>query len=281
MGADGILFPHFGKPGPAKTPNAKILSLMVIYFQKKHLALLLSVLSITSCHSQMNVYDGFETTKLSRIWTTDRMNSKSLTMQSLIVQKGHSAAQITLHTGDIFEAGAGDSHGSERDELCEAKDLWSDEGKIYEYRFSLFLPDSFPIVPTRLVIAQWKQKCPHDSICSDDSPVMAIRYVSGRLYITLQTDAGEKAYFQTTEEVRNKWLDFTFKARFSRLGNGEVTAWLNKKQIIHFKGITCYSSKKGYTDKSLFYFKMGLYRNVMPEPMTIYIDEYAKKELEE
>jgi hypothetical protein len=24
---------------------------------------------------------------------------------------------------------------------------------------------------------------------------------------------------------------------------------------------------------------MGLYRNVMPEPMTIYIDEYRKKQL--
>jgi hypothetical protein len=142
------------------------------------------------------------------------------------------------------------------------------------------LPGDFSIVPTRLVIAQWKQKCPHDSICSDDSPVMAIRYVSGRLYITSQTGADEKIIFQTKDEVRNKWLDFKFSVRFSRMNNGETIAWLNEKQIINLKGITCYSSQNGYTAKSNFYFKTGLYRNVMPEPMTIYIDEYSKQELE-
>jgi hypothetical protein len=35
----------------------------------------------------------------------------------------------------------------------------------------------------------------------------------------------------------------------------------------------------GYPSPSVFYFKLGLYRNVMPEPMTIYLDEYRKREL--
>jgi hypothetical protein len=234
-----------------------------------------------SCRSQVNVYDGFETPGLSNIWSTDRMTKDALKIQSDIVRKGHHAAMITLKPGDIFEAGLGKSKDSERDELREANKLVSVEGKIYEYQFSLFLPDSFPLVPTRLVIAQWKQYCGGNGICSDDSPVMAIRYVSGRLYITIKTDNSTKTVFQTTEELRNQWLDFKFKVRFSRLENGEVNAWLNEKQIINFKGITCYSSKKGYSDKSYFYFKTGLYRDLMSEPMTIYIDEYRKTELTE
>ena len=238
------------------------------------------LIGLNSCKAQTNVYDGFESKTLSKIWTTDRMVKNALDFQSAIVRNGHAAAKITLNTGDVFEAGNSKSHGSERDELCEAKDLWAVEGKEYEYGFSLFLPDSFLIVPTRLVIAQWKQKCPHDSACSDDSPVMAIRYVSGRLYMTLQTGTQEQVIFQTTEEIRNKWLDFKFKVRFSRLENGAINAWLNEKQIINFKGITSYSTERGYTNASMFYFKMGLYRNVMPEPMTIYIDEYSKKEIE-
>lgn len=239
---------------------------------------LLTVFS--SCKSQINVYDGFETKKLSNAWTTDRMGKDAFEIQSAIVRNGNMAAKITLKAGDVFEAGNSKSHSSERDELCEARNTWSVEGKEYEYRFSFFLPDSFLIVPTRLVIAQWKQKCPHDSSCSDDSPVMAIRYVSGRLYLTLQTGDDEQVLFQTKEEVRNKWLDFKFIVRFSRLNKGEIYAWLNEKQIINFNGTTCYSSERGYTDVSQFYFKMGLYRNIMPEPMTIYIDEYSKRELE-
>jgi hypothetical protein len=244
--------------------------------------LLMLFCATTSCRSQVDVYDGFETPELSKIWSTDRMVRDAFKVQSGIVRNGHSAAMITLKAGDTYEAGKGKSKDTERDELLEAKKLVSVEGKIYEYQFSLFLPDSFPIVPVRLVIAQWKQYCGGDDrICSDDSPVMAIRFVSGRLYITVQTDTITKTVFQMTDEVRNKWLDFKFKVRFSRLDNGEVNAWLNEKQIVNFKGITCYSSKKGYPDKSYFYFKTGLYRDLMPEPMTIYLDEYRKKELTE
>lgn len=241
---------------------------------------LLLLVSLNSCKAQTDIYDGFESKKLSAVWTTDRMVKESLEFQTDIVRKGHVAAKITLRTGDVFEAGDSKSHGSERDELCEAENLWSLEGKDYEYQFSLFLPDTFPVVPVRLVIAQWKQKCPHGGKCSGDSPVMAIRYVSGRLYVTVQTSDDDQVIYQTKEEIRNKWLDFKFRVRFSRFNKGEIHAWLNNQQIINFKGVTCYASERGYTDASLFYFKMGLYRNVMPEPMTIYIDEYYKRELE-
>jgi Polysaccharide lyase len=110
---------------------------------------------------------------------------------------------------------------------------------------------------------------------------LAIRFVSGKLYITSQTDSTVKTLFQTTEEIRNKWLDFRFKVRFSRLEDGFVEAWLNEKQIISYKGVTSYSSKRGYGNSSRFYFKTGLYRDLMTIPMAIYIDEYLKKELAE
>ena len=244
--------------------------------------LLLIALSVTSCtRKPINVKDSFETSSLSGIWSTDRMVKNSLQIQSAIVRKGHNAAMITLKTGDTFEAGEGKSKDTERDELREADKLLSVEGKTYEYQFSLLLPEKFPIVPVRLVIAQWKQYCGGNGLCADDSPVLAIRYVSGKLYVTSQTDTSKVIAFQTTDEMRNKWLDFRFKVRFSRQNNGLIAAWLNEKQVINFNGITCYSAKKGYGDKSLFYFKTGLYRDVMAEPMTIYIDEYSKKELNE
>ena len=246
--------------------------------KKEHLIFILFYFAATSCLAQLDVRDGFESPALSKLWSTDRMVPGAFTTQSTIVRSGHTAAMIQLKAGDVFEAGRGKSPDSERDELREANNLVSTEGISYQYQFSLFLPDSFPIVPTRLVIAQWKQYCP-EGICDDDSPVMAIRYVSGKLYITLQTDSMTRIVYQTTEEVRNKWLDFTFKARFSKSDNGLIDAWLNEKQIINYKGATCYSQKKGYPEKNHFFFKMGLYRDLMQKPMTIYMDEYSKKEL--
>ena len=86
--------------------------------------------------------------------------------------------------------------------------------------------------------------------------------------------------YETTEEIRNQWLDFKFRVCFSRSDSGHTDVWLNQKQIINFKGITSYSSAKGYAAKSYFYFKTGLYRDLMQEPMIIYIDEYSKKKLQ-
>jgi hypothetical protein len=48
---------------------------------------------------------------------------------------------------------------------------------------------------------------------------------------------------------------------------------------VEFNATTCYSSKKGYGNRSYFYFKTGLYRDLMPEQMIIYIDEYSKKQV--
>jgi Polysaccharide lyase len=233
----------------------------------------------SGCRTKINVYDGFESRRLSRIWETDRMVPASLEIQSDVVCKGKRAAKITLRTGDIYEPGTGKSAPTERDELEETGFLESVAGIKYEYQFSMFIPQSFPIVNTRLVIAQWKQNCPHGAACSDDSPVVAIRYVAGELYITLRTDSGSQTLYKTDNDVRNQWLNFRFQIRFSRQSNGEIKAFMNDNEIINYKGITSYSEARGYASKSRYYFKMGLYRDIMQEPMTIYIDEYRKREM--
>jgi len=231
--------------------------------------------------NQVDVYDNFEASALRNIWNSSRMEAKSFEFQSRIVREGRSAAKITLRTGDVVEPGNDSSLASERDELEEADYLVCREGIKYEYQFSLFLPDSFPIVSTRLIIAQWKQKCPR-RLCSDDSPVLAIRYQSGKLFITLTTDSGRRRLYELNDKIRNRWLDFKFQVRFSNQSDGEIEAFLNDKNIITYKGITGYSEQRDYYAKNnTFYFKMGLYRDRMPEPMSIYIDEYRKKEIVE
>jgi hypothetical protein len=251
------------------------------HFNKWNLYLLLFLPFIgTNCRFHVDVYDDFESPGLNKIWSNRRMEPHSFEIQSRIVRKGTSAAKITLRTGDVVEPGTDKSKPTERDEMLEASSLVSVERTKYEYQFSMFLPDSFPIVPVRLVIAQWKQYCPEGQPCSDDSPVLAVRYVSGKLFITLQTDSVHRTLYELNDEIRNRWLDFKFQIRFSKQSDGEVKVFLNETEIINYKGITSYSESHGYFSKNnRYYFKMGLYRDRMSEPMSIYIDEYRKKEM--
>src|SRR5208282_6056706 len=133
---------------------------------------------------------------------------------------GHGAAQIIVHAKDKFEAGINGNSDSERAELREARKLAAMEGRNYEQSFSMFFPTNFPIVPTRLVIAQWKQYCVHGGNCSDDSPVLAIRYISGELRITQDLDKKFIMLYRETNEFRGRWLDFKFQVRFSPKENG-------------------------------------------------------------
>src|ERR1035438_6420334 len=109
--------------------------------------------------SRVDVYDGFEAPKLSAIWDTNRFARGAVTMQSAIVRAGRGAAKVVVHSRDVFEAGINGNEDTERAELLEASELVSKEDVTYEYSFSMYLPADFPIVPTRLVIAQWKQDC--------------------------------------------------------------------------------------------------------------------------
>ncbi len=231
--------------------------------------------------SRVDVHDAFETSELSKLWDTGRFARGAVTMQSEVVRAGRGAAKIVLHSRDVFEAGIKGSADTERAELLEAGKLVSREDTTYEYSFSMFIPADFPIVPTRLVIAQWKQDCDGHANCSDDSPVVALRYSSGVLKITHQTGPHRTTLFETAESLRGKWTDFRFQIRFSLRESGRIQGWLNGKQVADYRGVTAYpeTPATGYSSPSRFYFKMGLYRDLMAEPMTIYIDEYRKIQL--
>jgi hypothetical protein len=224
----------------------------------------------------IDVYDGFESSRLSASWNTERSLPGAVEIQSEIVRSGKSAARITLHPGDQLD----DEKGTilERAELMEARELVSHENTDYAYSFSMFLPRDFPIVPARLVIAQWKQYCPSGR-CDPDNPVLALRYQGGEFRVTLRAGAKTQTLFRTADEIRGQWLDFVFLIRFSREGKGRIRATLNGRQIVDYTGVTAYSEMFGYPPAGRFYFKMGLYRDRTKETMKIYVDEYRKKEL--
>jgi hypothetical protein len=230
-------------------------------------------------HRPLHAIDRFEEPRLSSIWISPAMVPGAFSTQSGIVHSGHHAAQITLRANDRFEAASYKGTANERDELVESPLLWSQTGRTYEYTFSLYLPKDFPIVQTRLVIAQWKQVCAWWD-CNPSNPVLAIRYVGEVLYITRMNDAGQVTLYRSQGEMRGQWLDFRFVTRFSQREDGIINGWLNGRQIVQYQGVTAYRAAKAYPACGFFYFKMGLYRDLMKEPMTIYLDDFRKDQYE-
>jgi len=243
-----------------------------------------SVLFISGCSEprltpNQPVQDSFETPRLSNLWETDKIISADWRIQQALVRNGRSALRITLHTSDVFEAGRHGDSNSERAELTEAESLISREGDIYSFAFSMLIPQDFPIVTKRLIIAQWKQECPGGQKCDDNGPVLAVRYIGGMLSVTQTIGPRRTLLWESNKDVRTKWLDFKFRACFTPESKGSIIVYLNDSLIVQYSGPTAYqeNDSTGYPSPSRYYFKMGLYRDTMAEPMTIYIDDYSKE----
>jgi hypothetical protein len=167
------------------------------------------------------------------------------------------------------------SAATERDEIMEAWWLFSRAERTYVYSFSLYLPKDFPQTAERLVIAQWRQLCEHT--CVPDNPILALRYELGRLQVTRNDEHGKTVLYQRGEDVRGRWLDFRFTARWDRTAKGAVDATLDGRGILNYEGATIYQPGSGHPRYALIYFKTGLYRDALHEPpWTMYVDEYRK-----
>jgi hypothetical protein len=258
-------------------PNGKSRKKQLSSWKLILLAVSLPVLFLILRHREIHVYDGFESVDLSSHWTKIRMMPGSFRVQSEVVRAGRSAGEITVHPGDRREEASDDGAATERDELMESWWLFAHMHRTYRYSFSLYLPPDFPIVSTRLVLAQWKQVCEWGR-CRPQNPVLALRYQNGELSVTRQDDYAKSILYATKEEMRGRWLDFRFETRFSREQDGRIDGWLNGEPIVDFTGPTAYHGH-GYPAHGYVYFKTGLYRDEMQRPMTIYVDEYRKDEL--
>jgi hypothetical protein len=231
-----------------------------------------------------SVYDGFESPTLGPMWMTQLLAPGSYAIESDIARAGHSALRITVRPHDNAMAGAAGSSGTERDELLEAWPWTTRKNLPYEVSWSMYVSEDFPIVPVRLVVAQWWEWCRSaDLPCINDSPVLAVRYIGGELLITQDLNHKYNVLYREKRDLRGRWLDLRFQVKFTPEPTGFVRAWLDGKQVVDFAGATSNpeNATTGYGPPELLPFRIGLYRNPMPEPMTIYFDEYRKTVMEE
>jgi hypothetical protein len=239
---------------------------------KSHLLAVLLVFAWGAAASAESVADGFESGTVGPLWKTHRVKPGSATVQRDVVRSGTYALRFELHQGDMAGLG-GDGEATERAEIQEADGLWARFGESHEYRFSMYVPPDFPIVDRRLVIGQWKQACRD---CSKDrSPIVAQRFRRGVFFVTIETPKGRTAIYQHRQSILGQWLDLRYRIRFA-WSDGSVTVWLNGARVAEYQGPLGYPD-----DPPEVYFKFGLYRDRLSQPMTIYFDDYRKERVGE
>jgi len=235
-----------------------------------------TILALALPRTPIHVYDGFESSQLSRLrWSRYRFVRGAVVPEASVVRSGRRALEITVRNGDRYEPASEEGAATERDELMESWWLFGHLRRTYVYSFSLYIPRDFPQTSERLVIAQWKQLCWR---CRPDNPVLAIRYDHGVVRITRRDDRSSQELYRGTEDIRGRWLDFRFVIRFDLSEEGSIDATLDGQPIVHYRGPTVYRPPRG-TSLGRVYFKTGLYRDALGEPpWTIYVDEYRKDE---
>jgi hypothetical protein len=226
------------------------------------------VLAWGAAASAASVTDGFESGNIGPLWKTHRVKAGGAIVQRDVVRSGTYALRVELHQGDMAGIG-GDGEATERAEIQEADGLWARFGESHEYRFSLYVPPEFPIVDRRLVIGQWKQAC---TDCSKNrSPIIAQRFRRGVFYVTIETLKGRTTIYQHPQSILGQWLDLRYRIRFA-WADGSVALWLNGARVAEYQGPLGYPD-----DPPEVYFRLGLYRDRLSQPMTAYFDDYHKE----
>jgi hypothetical protein len=146
------------------------------------------------------------------------------------------------------------------------------------YGFSEFLPKDFPIENNRLVIAQWWALTKSYLGEVHRSPILHLRFGDGKLQILLRRYLERVVRvdenYQQTElyEVHplalGVWHDFIFHIKWSPNNDGFIEAWMNGKQVIHFRGPTENQDDVGPV------FKFGLYRDDSPKTYVSFVSNY-------
>ena len=192
------------------------------------------------------------------IWETQNAGKPYSLMRTAI--GGEECLRFEIRNGDIWE-----NHGSNsfRTEISthEFPPMKSEKW----YKFSIFLPNDFPIEDNRLVLAQWWAKTKKHLGEVSRSPILQLRFTEGKLAILLRrypdkVVLNDENYIQSKLFVTNKfelgkWHDFVFRVKWSPTDDGFIQAWWNGNSIIDYKG------KSENQDEVGPVFKFGLYRD--------------------
>ncbi len=226
------------------------------------------MVTLSACRSTDWSYaDSFEVERINRYWTTTWW-SRDGGVDDTVAMDGENALRVVVQAGDHRLFGKS-GQATERSEINErhrhpfGRDVW--------YSFSVYVPEDFPIEDTRLVMGQWKQTAIF--LWKKHSPAVAQRFRNGVFQITINNDSGRTYLYEdgsaADPTLVGEWTSFVYHIRFDKAQNGRLEVWMNGEQIIDYSGQIGYRG-----DLNTSYFRLGLYRDTMEQPMTVYYDDF-------
>jgi hypothetical protein len=206
--------------------------------------------------------DGFEGGRLADFWLpgnygSGRFVAERVKFSTKFARSGTHSVELTVREGDVAQPGADDTV-TERTELDSGK--YALYGKEVCHGFSFLVPEDFPIRDVRLVISQMKQN-------DVSGPLVAQRFRNGKHTLTIES-GGKKKRYDLPKIRKGAWQDMMYRVRYAERG-GLVEVWMNGKKVVSYAGPLGSGSARNF-----MYHKIGLYRDKMKEPMTIYFDDY-------
>ncbi|MEA5594006.1 polysaccharide lyase [Rivularia sp. UHCC 0363] len=134
------------------------------------------------------------------------------------------------------------------------------------YRLRMFIPNDWETDPNSFeIITQWHGYPDFDKGETWRSPPLSVGIKGDKISIRKQWDSREVTENNTPEgklvlwegkidDLKGKWVEWTFHIKWSYLQDGIVEVWQNKQKIINSKGPNSYNDEKGV------YLKIGLYK---------------------
>lgn len=212
--------------------------------------------------AQLVLKDDFERAINGNIWNTSKINPLSWEITGSPGDSEQSALKITINNSFRNPS---DGKEIDRAEIAEKEEVLVPLGNSVWYLMSFYFPKDFLITNNRLVFAQWKQWAPHYG-----SPFLSVRYINNELSFKITGDEVNKR-FNTKIDLRGKWHTLLVNYQLNSDQTGFVRAWLDNKPLLEYKGKMDYSPPPKY-----IFFKMGLYRDTIPEPQTVYFDKFRR-----
>jgi hypothetical protein len=204
----------------------------------------------------MTLKDDFDGILNDEIWETRRTNPYYWRIEN-------STLKITVEK-DIRETS--DVSKIDRVELAEKEIIMLSLGQSIWYSFSFFFPNDFLIVDNRLVFAQWKQYAPHWG-----SPFLSARYRNNILSIKITAEDLVKTY-EKPIDLRGSWHSLLVNYQLNTDQTGFAKVWLDAEdQLVDYVGPLDY-----FPPPKKIFFKMGLYRDTIDQPQTIYFRKFRR-----
>ncbi len=155
----------------------------------------------------------------------------------------------------------------ERSEISETPSILLPHGPDVWYGFSFCFPSDFLTIDNRTVVAQLKQYTQ-----SPESPFWSLRYQNGVLICQITgQDLPQSIKFKLEGEWRGQWHRALLNYQLGKDKQGYMNMWLDDQPFAQHQG------SMGYTPtEDLTYFKMGLYRDQVEEPQSVYFSNFRR-----